>query len=91
MVSSMICLLISALFLLAPSPADAATIQYIGTGKKVREIEVIFSRNHGATWQKKSIKAGQSLAIPPDATQLIIDGVPRDPKKTYKVKDGIVF
>lgn len=77
--------------LLVPSVVDAATIQYVGTGKKVREIDISFSRNNGATWQKKTIKAGQSLAIPPDATHLIIDGVPRDPQGKYKVKDGIVF
>lgn len=76
---------------LSPLSANAATIQYIGTGKKVREIEVAFSRNNGATWQKKTIKAGQALAIPPDATNLIIDGVPRDPKNDYKLKDGLVY
>lgn len=77
-------------FLFASS-AFAGSIQHIGTGKPAPAVQVTFSRNNGASWQKTEVKPGQTFQVPRDATHLNINNVPRDPKRDYKVKDGNVF
>ncbi len=74
-----------------PPICHASTIQYIGTGKPAKTIEIAFSRNKGASWTKKTIKPGQVVSVPPDATHLYIDNNPRNPSQNYKIKDGFVF
>ena len=73
------------------SAALCASIQYVATGHQSREIKITFSRNNGGTWQGVVVKPGSTYVVPNDATHLTIDGVPRDPKKNYKIKDGNVF
>lgn len=73
------------------SSAFAGVIQYIGTGRPAPAVEVTFSRNNGASWQKTEVKPGQAFHVPRDATHLNINGVPRDPKRDYKVKEGNVY
>jgi len=69
----------------------AATIQYIGSGKKDAPAEISFSRNNGATWQNAKVVPGQTFSVPADATHLNINNAPRDPKKNYKIREGNVF
>lgn len=77
--------------LLLPSSVLAASIQYISTGRQAPEMRITFSRNGGASWQQGAVRPGQVFNVPPDATHLTINGVPRDPKRNWKVKDGNVF
>ena len=79
------------IFCVAVNSGYAATIQYIGSGKKDAPVEISFSRNNGAKWQKAKVSPGQTFAVPPDATHLNINNVPRDPKKNYKIREGNVF
>ena len=69
----------------------AATIQYIGSGKKDAPVEISFSRNNGATWQKAKVVPGQTFAVPFDTTHLNINNFPRDPKKNHKIREGNTF
>ena len=74
--------------LVSPVIATGAVIQYIGTGRPNPAVKVKVSRNNGASWEQKEVKPGQTYHIPPDATHLEINNVPRNPKQNYKVKDG---
>lgn len=76
---------------LGSAVAQAASIQYIGTGRNAQKVKVTYSRNNGATWEHKEVKPGQTFNVPKDATHLKIDNVPHDPRRNYKVKDGNVF
>lgn len=78
-------------FLAKFSLAYGGVIQYIGTGKPNSPVKVSFSRNNGTSWEHKQVKPGQTFSVPKDATNLQINGVPRNPQKNYKVKDGNVF
>jgi hypothetical protein len=71
--------------------ALAATIHYIGSGKKDAPVAISFSRNNGASWRNAKVGPGQTFTVPADATHLTIDNVPRDPKKNYKIREGNVF
>jgi len=71
--------------------AYAASIQYIDTGKESPKIKITCSRNNGASWKQDYIKKGQTYMVPPDATHLMINDIPRDPKRNYKVKEGNVY
>ncbi len=62
----------------------AGTIQYIGTGRSSLPVAVKISRNNGSTWNTVQVKPGQTYNIPRDATHLMINEVPRDPKKIIK-------
>ena len=79
------------IFCAAATFGFAATIQYIGSGKKDAPAEISFSRNNGATWQNAKVAPGQTFAVPPDATHLNINNVPRDPKKNHKIRESKVF
>lgn len=83
--------LILVTFLICSTNAFAANIQYIDTGKQSPKIKVSFSRNNGASWKQDYIKKGQTYNVPRNATHLMINDIPRDPKRNYKVKDGNVF
>lgn len=78
-------------FLICPVTIFAASIQYIDTGKASPKVKISFSRNNGASWKQDYIKKGQSYNVPRDATHLMINDIPRNPKQNYKVKDGNVF
>jgi len=79
------------IFCFSVNSGYAATIQYIGTGKKEVPVEISFSRNNGTTWKNAKVVPGQTFAVPSDATHLNINNVPRDPKKNYKIREGNVF
>lgn len=78
-------------FFAASSLAHAAVVQYIGTGRPNPPVKVSFSRNNGASWEHKQVKPGQTFNVPKDATHMQLNGIPRNPQKNYKVKDGNVF
>lgn len=86
-----ILLLVMVVFLFSGSNANAGAIQYIDTGRQSPKIKVSFSRNNGASWKHDVIKKGQIYNVPRDATHLMINDIPRNPKRNYKVKDGNVF
>lgn len=65
-------------------------IRYISEAQKSPAISVAVSRNQGRKWQEKDLSPGQSFAIPPDATNLLISNVPYDPKRDYEVREGRV-
>ena len=77
--------------ILSAAQVNAGSIQYIGTGRTAPKVKVTFSRNNGATWEHKEVKAGQTFNFPKDTTHLRIDNVPFDPKRNYKVKEGNVY
>ena len=81
-------ILIAILGMFGISDVLAGTIQYIGTGRQFPPVNVKISRNNGATWNTVQVKPGQTFNVPRDATHLMINEVPRDPKKSYKVKEG---
>ncbi len=69
----------------------AGKVQYIGQGRPSPPVTVSFSINKGASWKTTEVKPGQTCNVSRSATHLNIDGVPRDPGKTWRVRDGNVF
>lgn len=76
---------------LGAAAAQAASIQYIDSGRKAPKVKISFSKNNGASWEYKEVSPGQTYTIPKNATHLRIDNVPYEPSKNYKIKDGNVF
>ena len=71
--------------------AQAASVQYLGEGRKEPTARITISRNNGKTWEHKELKPGQVYTIPKDTTHLQINNIPYSPSKNYKIKEGNVF
>lgn len=67
-----------------------AVICYVAEGKKAPTVKLAVSMNKGAAWREQNLVAGQSWPIPPNATNLLIDNVPYDPKGNYEIRQGKV-
>lgn len=63
-------------------------LKYIGMGKAQPKISVDYSMNQGRSWQHKTLEPGQSLFIPPNCTNLLLDNIPYDPAGNYEIRDG---
>lgn len=65
-------------------------VKYISECKKAPDVKITASVNKGATWKTTMLKCGQSYPIAGNATNLLIDNVPYDPKKNYIIRNGNV-
>lgn len=65
-------------------------IRYISEGNKAPTVRVAISRNMGRNWQEQDVNPGQTVPIPPDATNLQINNVPYDPKRDCEIRGGRV-
>lgn len=63
-----------------------AVIRYIGGG--AGDVKLAVSMNNGLSWQEKTLKPGQSFPIPPNATNLLLNNVPYDPKRNHEIRNG---
>lgn len=71
--------------------AIAGTINYApGRANMSPPVNVAYSTNKGASWQQKMLKPGMTVTWPGTATNLNVNGMPLDPKKNYRVKEGNV-
>lgn len=67
-----------------------AVIRYVAEGKKFPAAGIAVSMNSGRSWREQSLSPGQSFAIPPNATNLLIENVPYDCKRDYEIRQGRV-
>lgn len=65
-------------------------IRYVAEGKKVPSVKLAVSMNNGRAWEKQNLVAGQNDPITPNATNLLIDNVPYDPKRNYEIREAKV-
>lgn len=65
-------------------------IRYVGGAGNQPAVKVAVSMNNGQSWQEKTLLSGQSFPIPPNATTLLIDNVPYDPRGNYEIRQGRV-
>ncbi len=71
--------------------AIAGTINYApGRANMSPPVNVAYSTNKGASWQQKMLKPGMTVTWPGTATNLNVNGMPLDPRKNYRVKEGNV-
>ena len=67
-----------------------AVIRYVAEGKKSPAVRIVVSMNNGRSWQQRDLLPGQSFPVPPNATTLLMDNVPYDPKGNYEIRGGRV-
>lgn len=79
-------ILVAAAAILCAGQALAGSMTYLpGRGAPVR---VAVSTNRGTSWKESLLKPGTTVSWPSTATNLNANGMPLDPKKSYRVKDG---
>lgn len=69
---------------------DMGWIRYVSIGRISSPVQVRVSMNNGLSWQRKELLAGQSFAIPPKCTNVLMDNIPYDPNANYEIRDGMV-
>lgn len=65
-------------------------IRYVSQGTKAPAVKIAVSMNNGRSWREQDLQPGQSFPIPPNATNLLMDNVPYEPKGNYEVRMGKV-
>lgn len=83
------CLMCALFVILLAGRAWAGSMTYVpGRANMSPPMNVAFSTNRGSSWQQKTLKPGTTVSWPATATNLNVNGMPLDPKKNYRVKEG---
>lgn len=88
----LICTVAAIAVFLCAGKALAGTVRYEPGRKQLSPDMVLsISTNHGGAWRQTVLKPGRTVPIPSGATHMNINGIPLDPKKSYRIKEGNVF
>lgn len=84
--------LVAVVILLCAGKALAGNVRYEpGRSQLSPDMTVSFSTNNGGAWRHVILKPGKGFPVPSGATHLNINGIPLDPKRNYRIKEGNVF
>lgn len=87
-----VCAIIAIAVFLCASKALAGTVRYEpGRSRLSPDMTVSFSTNNGGAWRQVVLKPGKGFSVPSGATHMNINGIPLDPGRSYRIKEGNIF